>query len=85
MLSRRLLPPWALVTGIGIIAAALIAGSFNAGPIVWLFVAVGALVLVFVRQTETVALVVTDTPGGARVDATGAASGKLQEFCAGLT
>ena len=62
----------------------VVAGSLNAGPIVWLFVIGGILLIVFVKQSETVSLVVTDGGGGVDVTATGTAGGDLREFVAGL-
>ncbi len=84
MLSRRFLPQWVVALGVVLIGFGVVAGSFGAGPIIWAFVAVGVLLMIFVRQTETVSLVVTDSPGGAQVDASGSASGKLEEFIGGL-
>lgn len=84
MISRRFLPRWAVCAGIALIGCGFALGSLGAGPIVWALVGVGVLLMVFVRQNETVALVIADSPTGARVDATGVASGKLEEFVGGL-
>jgi hypothetical protein len=63
MLTRRFRPGWSVALGIGIIALALVLGSLGADPAVWVIVLVAALLIVFVKQSETVALVVTERAG----------------------
>ena len=63
MLTRTFRPGWSVAVGVGLIAFALVAGSLRVGPIVWFFVVVGVLLIVFVKQSETASLVVTDAGG----------------------
>ena len=84
MLTRSFRPGWSVLVGICLIVFALVAGSLDAGPIVWLFVVVGVLLIIFVKQSETVSLVVTDGGGGVDVTATGTAGDDLRDFVAGV-
>ena len=81
MLTRTFRPLWSVLLGIAVIAFALVAGSFAVGLFVpffvWFFVVVGVLVIVFVKQSETASLVVTDRDGGVDVSGTGTVGDEL--------
>jgi hypothetical protein len=88
MLTRTFRPGWSVVLGIAMIVFALVAGSFAVGLFVpffvWFFVVVGVLLIVFVKQSETASLVVTDRDGGVDVSATGTVGDELWVFVGGL-
>lgn len=83
-LSRRYLRGSVLVFALAVIGMGVVLGAFGAGPVVWLPVAFGVLLLWLGRTSEQVTLVMSPSNGGTVVAATGSATGPLADFVDGV-